>query len=122
MSITPRPEYPRPQFRREDWINLNGKWRFVFDDEDRGRREGWQNVPGGSLAGDSPFDREITVPFCYQSRLSGIGETAFHDVVWYARTFDFSPRTDERLLLHFGAVDYRAEVWVNGEPAGVPQT
>ncbi|WP_207956772.1 glycoside hydrolase family 2 protein [Rubrobacter tropicus] len=115
MSTVPRPEYPRPQFRRKDWTNLNGEWRFAFDDEDRGRREGWQNVFGGSLRdGSSAFDRTITVPFCYQSRLSGIGETSFHDVVWYARTFDYAVSNDERLLLHFGAVDYRAEVWVNG--------
>ena len=115
MSTVPRPEYPRPQFRREGWTNLNGGWRFAFDDEDRGRREGWQNVFGGSLRNDSPFDRKITVPFCYQSKLSGIGETAFHDVVWYARTFDHAvSNDDERLLLHFGAVDYRADVWVNG--------
>jgi beta-galactosidase/beta-glucuronidase len=67
-------------------------------------------------ADDSPFDRRITVPFCYQSRLSGIGDTSFHDVVWYARAFDPPPpgTEDERLLLHFGAVDYRAAVWVNG--------
>nr|MDQ3318076.1 glycoside hydrolase family 2 [Actinomycetota bacterium] len=115
MSTVPRTEYPRPQFRRENWTNLNGEWRFAFDDEDRGRREGWQNTGGGSLRDGAPFDRTITVPFCYQSELSGIGETAFHDVVWYARTFDHAVSTDdERLLLHFGAVDYRAEVWVNG--------
>ncbi len=111
MSTVPRPEYPRPQFRREAWTNLNGEWRFAFDDGDVGRAEGWQNVAGpeGSL-----FDRAITVPYCYQSRLSGIGETDFHDVVWYARTFEHSPGDDECLLLHFGAVDYRATVWVNG--------
>ena len=115
MSTVPRPEYPRPQLCRENWTNLNGEWRFAFDDEDRGRREGWQNAGGGSLRDGPPFDRTITVPFCYQSELSGIGETAFHDVVWYARTFDHAVSTDdERLLLHFGAVDYRAEIWVNG--------
>jgi beta-galactosidase/beta-glucuronidase len=55
------------------------------------------------------------VPFCYQSRLSGIGDTSFHDVVWYARAFEHPPAgSGERLLLHFGAVDYRAMVWVNG--------
>ena len=55
------------------------------------------------------------MPFCYQSRLSGIGDTSFHDVVWYARAFEHSPAgSGERLLLHFGAVDYRAMVWVNG--------
>jgi beta-galactosidase/beta-glucuronidase len=64
---------------------------------------------------DSPFNRRITVPFCYQSRLSGIGDTSFHDVVWYARAFGRPAGLENgRLLLHFGAVDYRAAVWVNG--------
>jgi beta-galactosidase/beta-glucuronidase len=111
----PRPEYPRPQFRRKDWINLNGEWNFAFDDSDVGLANGWQSIiPEGLRSGASPFDRKITVPFCYQSKLSGIGETAFHDVVWYARTFEYTPVGYERLLLHFGAVDYRATVWVNG--------
>ena len=113
MSTVPRPEYPRPQFRRQDWTNLNGEWRFAFDDGDAGLAEGWQNASAADLEGSS-FDRTITVPFCFQSELSGIGERAFHDVVWYARTFERPPPDDERLLLHFGAVDYRATVWVNG--------
>jgi beta-galactosidase/beta-glucuronidase len=113
----PRPEYPRPQFRRPDWVNLNGKWRFAFDDEEVGLARGWYRVGAESLrASDSPFDRRIIVPFCYQSKLSGIADTSFHDVVWYVRTFEspLSDATEERLLLHFGAVDYRATVWVNG--------
>jgi beta-galactosidase/beta-glucuronidase len=118
MSAVPRPEYPRPQFRRPDWTNLNGEWAFAFDDEDVGLSQRWYRVAAGDLRShDSPFDRRITVPFCYQSRLSGIGDTAFHDVVWYARTFE-SPVADsgeQCLLLHFGAVDYQAAVWVNGE-------
>ena len=66
-------------------------------------------------SGDSPFDRGITVPFCYQSELSGIGDASFHDVAWYARPFEAPPMAPGiRLLLHFGAVDYRAPVWVNG--------
>ena len=85
----PRHEYPRPQFRRQNWTNLNGEWHFAFDDSDFGLAEGWQNVTVETWrSGGSPFDRRIIVPFCYQSRLSGIGETAFHDVVWYARTFE----------------------------------
>jgi beta-galactosidase/beta-glucuronidase len=115
MTSVPRPEYPRPQFRREPWINLNGEWHFAFDDDDAGQARGWQEISSRDLGTDaSPFDRSIIVPFCFQSELSGIGETAFHDVVWYARTFEGSPAGDERLLLHFGAVDYRAAVWVNG--------
>ncbi len=111
----PRPEYPRPQFRRKDWTNLNGEWSFAFDDSDTGLAKSWQSVTPEDLHSDgSSFDREIVVPFCYQSKLSGIGETAFHDVVWYARTFEYTPAGDECLLLHFGAVDYRATVWVNG--------
>ena len=114
MRDLPRPEYPRPQFRRPEWTNLNGEWAFAFDDEDAGLAHGWHNVSVDHLYSDaSPFDRHITVPFCYQSRLSGIGDPSFHDVVWYARTFD-PPRAGERLLLHFGAVDYRATVWVDG--------
>lgn len=116
MSAMPRLEYPRPQFRRSRWSNLNGEWSFVFDDEDVGLRKGWQGVSAALLrSGDSPFDRRITVPYCYQASLSGIGDTSFHDVVWYAREFDASMVSGgERLLLHFGAVDYRAAVWVNG--------
>ncbi len=115
MIPIPRPEYPRPQFRRKDWTNLNGEWSFTFDDAGVGLAQGWQNVTLEDLRSDgSPFDRQIVVPFCYQSKLSGIGETAFHDVVWYARTFEYTPAGDECLLLHFGAVDYRATVWVNG--------
>jgi beta-galactosidase/beta-glucuronidase len=111
----PRPEYPRPQLRRQDWTNLNGEWSFAFDDPDAGLANGWQNTDVATLrSNDSPFDRKITVPFCYQSKLSSIGDTAFHDIVWYARTFESPSLGDERLLLHFGAVDYRAAVWVNG--------
>ena len=111
----PRPEYPRPQLRREDWTNLNGTWSFAFDDANEGLAKSWQGVtPEVLRSANSPFERQIVVPFCYQSRLSGIGETDFHDVVWYARTFEYALVDNERLLLHFGAVDYRATVWVNG--------
>lgn len=115
MTATPRQDYPRPQLRRNGWSTLNGTWAFAFDDEDRGRAERWfsAEVLGDDLQG--PFDRNITVPFCYQSQLSGIGVRERHDVVWYARHFDDIRNKDsERLLLHFGAVDYRSWVWVNG--------
>ena len=115
MTEMPRPEYPRPQFRRDGWTNLNGEWRFAFDDHDLGLSKGWYLLGADALqSSGSPFDRSITVPFCYQAKLSGIGETGFHDVVWYARTFECVPAGDERILIHFGAVDYYATVWVNG--------
>jgi len=91
--VTPRPEYPRPQLRRRDWVNLNGEWQFAFG-ADPGR-----------------FPDRITVPFAPQWELSGLGDRRLHDVVWYRRRFD-APAA-EQLLLHFGAVDYRATVWVN---------
>ena len=117
MNGTPRPEYPRPQFRRADWTNLNGEWRFAFDDADVGLASGWHRTSTAALAAPaSPFDRRIVVPFCHQARLSGIGDPGFHDVVWYARTFTTpSLPPGGRCLLHFGAVDYHATVWVNGE-------
>ena len=87
-----RPEYPRPDFRRAEWVNLNGEWEFG--------------------AGEKPiFDRVIVVPYCAESQLSGVGDM-LGDVVWYRRRFD-APAA-ERMAMHFGAVDYRATVWVNG--------
>jgi beta-galactosidase/beta-glucuronidase len=91
LPATPRPEYPRPRLRRREWVNLNGAWQFAFDAPD--------------------FDRSIVVPFAYQSEKSGIAERTLHDTVWYRRRFQ-RPDAD-RLLLHFGAVDYAATIWVN---------
>ncbi|MFY9177630.1 MAG: sugar-binding domain-containing protein [Caldicoprobacterales bacterium] len=97
MSNIPRPEYPRPQFMREDsWLNLNGQWDFSFDTD--------------------TFDMKIMVPYAYQTKLSGIDIQDFHDVVWYRRYFDLPDHMKgKRIILHFGAVDYECDVWVNGE-------
>jgi beta-galactosidase/beta-glucuronidase len=96
---------------REKWLSLNGPWQFAFDDEDRGEREGCFARPS--------LDRRIIAPFPYQSPLSGIGETGFHDVIWYSRGFELPEAwRGKRILLNFGAVDYETKVWVNGEPAG----
>ena len=104
---TPRPEYPRPQYERADWLNLNGEWRFAFDDDDRGLGERW--FEGNRL------NQRIVVPFAYQAKLSGIHQTDFHDIVWYERQFELPASWEgQQVLLHFGAVDYRAQVWVNG--------
>jgi beta-galactosidase/beta-glucuronidase len=117
MNPTPRPDYPRPQFVREAWLNLNGTWRFAFDDADAGLAAGWAS--SGDFGEQA---RDIVVPFAFQSPLSGIGSNDFHDVVWYARRFDVpADWADKRLLLHFGAVDYRATVWVNGAPVAQHQ-
>lgn len=107
----PRPEHPRPQWIRQDWINLNGPWSFEVDPGRSGRERGL--VRGPALAGT------ILVPFCPESRLSGVGQTDFMAAVWYRRSFRI-PETwaGSRVLLHFGAVDYDAEAWVNGVSAG----
>src|ERR1700741_4315635 len=104
----PRPEYPRPQFTRNEWLNLNGLWEFDFDDANVGLQERW------ALSAHR-FTRRICVPFSFETPLSGIGDHSFHSCVWYRRNFTIPAEwTGQRLLLHFGAVDYRATVWVNG--------
>ncbi len=113
MNPIPRPEHPRPDFVREDWLNLNGTWAFAFDDEDIGLAEGWQ-MPG------EPLEGQILVPFAYQTKMSGIGPTDdIHPVIWYKRNF-VVPDTmcGKRILLHFGAVDYACRVFINGHVAG----
>jgi len=111
----PRPEYPRPQFVREgNWINLNGKWDFSFDDTDIGLKERWYKKENSNF-----FDRKIMVPFCFQSKLSGIEDNSFHDIIWYRRVFDIPKKfNDKKVLLHFGAVDYRCLIYLNGECVG----
>jgi beta-galactosidase/beta-glucuronidase len=107
----PRPEYPRPQFTRALWLNLNGEWEFAFDDFDEGLQASWQD--GRILPG------RIIVPFAYQAELSGINDKTVHEVVWYARTLELPPNFCERdLLLNFGAVDYACTVWINGHEVG----
>jgi len=103
--------HPRPQLRRERWIDLCGLWGFAFDDEDCGLAARWFEQA-------EPFDREIVVPFPPESKLSGIHETGFHPVVWYRRELQVDEADgQDRLILHFGAVDYKASVWLNGRLA-----
>ncbi|HEX8497747.1 MAG TPA: glycoside hydrolase family 2 TIM barrel-domain containing protein, partial [Actinomycetales bacterium] len=101
------PMHPRPQLTRPSWEDLCGTWEFAYDDADRGIIEGWQRR-------DDVFDRVIQVPFPPESPASGINDTGFHPVLWYRRTFTTTPAAGSRLVLHLGAVDYRAQVWVNG--------
>ena len=109
----PRNEYPRPQFVRDDWTNLNGEWEFEFDDGKVGLEENWFD--------GRTFSKKIIVPFAYQTKLSGINDKSIHECVWYARTFDVPEETHSDLLLNFGAVDYEAMVWVNGKEVGSHQ-
>lgn len=104
----PRNEYPRPQFVREDWISLNGEWGFDFDDNNIGKKNEWHTNPN--------LSKNILVPYAYQTELSGINIQDFHDIVWYSKTFDLNEiMKDKRNILHFGAVDYKCDLWINGQ-------
>ena len=101
------PEYPRPTMVRPQWKNLNGLWDYAI-------RPKGEDRPG-------QWDGKILVPFCVESALSGVGKAVQPDQrLWYCRTFDLPQDwTGGRVLLHFGAVDWEATVWLNGNPLGV---
>jgi beta-galactosidase/beta-glucuronidase len=105
----PLPEYPRPQMSRDDWMNLNGLWEYAILPRD-------ENEP-------QQFQGHILVPFAVESALSGVGKTLQPDQhLWYHRSFIIPDDwKNERVLLHFGAVDWQAKVWCNGQYVGEHQ-
>lgn len=95
MTSLPRSEYPRPHFRRDNWLCLNGEWDFSIEEK--------------------LFDRKIVVPYACETQLSGIADTGFHKTVWYRKCFSLPEAMQgKKILLHFGAVDYACDLWVNG--------
>ncbi len=112
--VIPRPEYPNPQFARADWINLNGEWEFEADRSVSGRARGNMHA--------AAFPQRITVPFCMESALSGIGDKDFCNCVWYRRSVTLPEGfagEGKRVFLHIGACDWRTEVYINGKSAGI---
>lgn len=109
----PRSEYPRPQFVRENWINLNGTWTYEFDFGKSGRdREIWK--------GNTGFKNKITVPFCPESDISGVGHKDFIESMFYHRKLAIpADWKGKRILLHFGAVDYACEAFIDGKETGL---
>lgn len=105
----PRPEYPRPQFQREQWVNLNGgDWTYRFDFGRSGKEQNLQTSEG--------FQDNIIVPFCPESPLSGVGHTDFINAMWYHRKLDIPQQWEgKRVMLNFGGVDYRAEIFIDGK-------
>jgi hypothetical protein len=117
-----RAHHPRPTMTRPGWALLDGPCDFAYDDDDLGLTQQWWTDA-------SHFDRTIVLPFPPESRASGIGDTGFHPVVWYRLVVTRESLTtlsandgkackNRRLLLHFGAVDHDAIVWVDGIEAG----
>ena len=105
-------DYPRPQFVRNNWENLNGTWDFGFDDANVGEKEKWYQEFKG--------DKKIQVPFTYETKLSGIEDENRHDFIWYHRTItvDGAKMEKNRYILHFEGSDFITKVWVNGAYAG----
>jgi beta-galactosidase/beta-glucuronidase len=101
--------YPRPQLVRDQWASLDGQWEFAYDDADRGLSERWAE------RADVSFPLKVEVPFVPESRASGIGEAGFHPIVWYRRSISADALVPgRRHILHFGAIDYTANVWIDG--------
>ena len=100
-------DYPRPQFVREQWQNLNGAWDFAFDDANQGEALRWYR--------DFPAQRrQIQVPFTYETKASGIQDESYHPYLWYRRELTAHVPAGNRMLLHFEGSDYLTKVWVNG--------
>ena len=109
----PRPEHPRPDLCRENWQTLNGEWQFEIDKAADGEARG--------LSHGKDLNSKIVVPFCPESKLSGLGlgNTVKLKDVWYRRSFELSPAmTGKRVRIHFGGVDYKTWVYINGQLAG----
>ncbi len=107
----PRPEHPEPQLRRDAWVNLNGKWQFEMDCANEGKYKKWEER--------TDFKQSIIVPFAPESELSGIGHKGYMDAVWYRRKLNVPTAwKGKRVILHFGAVDQDAYVYVNGKFVG----
>lgn len=111
LFAQPRAEYPRPQFERADWVNLNGEWSFALDLSDSGRDRDFYNSKG--------FEQRITVPFAPESKLSGVAYTDFINSVWYQREIQIpADWKGKRVRLNFGAVYYESEVYIDGRFVG----
>jgi len=106
VMTLPRPEYPRPQFVRAEWLNLNGEWGFEIDQADSGLERGVR---------DRELAQRIVVPFAPETKLSGIENVDFLEAVWYRTTVTIPAEWEGKdAVLHFQAVDHDATVWVNG--------
>ena len=102
MAEIPRPEYPRPQFERTEWVNLNGRWTCSLDCQESGEERG--------LASSRGFETAITVPFCPESKLSGVGYVDFIPAMWYHRKVSVPAGWAGRRSSRSRAIDSAARV------------
>ena len=112
-----RQEFPNPQFQRNDWQNLNGEWDFGFEKAKRCFKFSKDESTAKRIRSQKNYTHKINVPFCIESRLSGIGYTGFVNLVWYRKTVNIK-KDEKRVFLNFGAADYLTTVLVNGKCAG----
>lgn len=105
-------DYPRPQFVRKEWGNLNGEWNFIFDDNDEGETKGYFK--------DFPINKKINVPFTYETKLSGIEDENVHYIVWYNKKINIRKEQIEnnKIILNFEGSDYKTKIWINGNYIG----
>ena len=105
-------DYPRPQFVRKDWENLNGMWDFKFDDKNVGEKEKWYKSFESNM--------QIQVPFTYETKLSGIQDESRHDHIWYHKLIqvDGEKLKTNKYIIHFEGSDFITKLWVNGQYAG----
>ena len=105
-------DYPRPQFIRKEWQNLNGEWNFIFDDKNEGEIDQYFL--------DFPKLNKINVPFTYETKLSGIEDESIHYIVWYNRKIELTKEQikDKKVILNFEGSDYETKVWINGKYVG----
>ena len=113
QEIIPLPEHPRPDFERNEWLNLNGNWDFEFDKNDTGITEKW-------FTGKKAFTKTISVPFPWGSPLSGVKDEA--DIAWYRKKINIKPEwKNKRVFVTIGASDWKTTVWLDGEELGSHQ-
>ena len=106
IIILDKLHYPRPQFVRENWIDLNGEWKFAFDDENLGELN-------ERFMDDSFYSMKIKVPYSYHTKNSGIELNEDHQIIWYKKELKIDIKANKRYILNFGAVDYKCDIWIN---------
>ena len=103
--------YPRPQFVRDNWLNLNGECNFLFDDDDIGEKEQFYKKFPNSI--------KINVPFTYETKKSGINDETAHKNIWYQKDIDINKLLDDSIIIHFEGSDFLTKLWINGNYVGM---